>query len=622
MATRTIANGGGNWSTAATWVEGAVPSVSDALSARTTSGNLVVDALTCICASMVIPQYVNNIKLASPNKLTVAGSITLAGSMSGTGGEFIWGNSTTTGAISCDRYAFPGKFTFAGTGNKTLNTNLTATGVIQYYAASTLLGSFNVYALSGIAIDANQAGVLSTWILRAGSWTSAGGSSIAAKIRLEGNINIPGDVKVGGGGITWVSGNITIPYSSTLTINAAMTLNTPATNMSWANIASVPPITVTLTEPISCGGDISMSAPLTLATSGLTANGINVGTAALTAPELVLRNGTWQGGGNINAPVVLAGDATISGAVTLGSTYSLTYRSGNITTTGSTLELGAITTLNTNGFYLNDITSTANSTTTLSSNLDVHGNFTSPYRMTFTGVRNISAGKGFTGVGSIAGTEPTLILNGSGTIDTTYGFGINTIVNTAGTITITDDWKWFGSPTLTYVRGAFAGNQQLALSGCTLTYNNVSAPMSKLYSVASPSTIKINSSTPYFTSIVVPTNMQLFLSANNATISCSSLQVNPGASLYSNATSPTLSVGINMYINGTYGNFATLSANPSPLNLIYNGDINNSKISLANIVGVGANAPLFNWFGTTTGSTKIYDVGNKDIGGAITITHT
>jgi hypothetical protein len=105
MATRTISNTGGNWSTTGAWVEAAVPTVSDALSANATSGNLIITALSCICASMVIPAYVRNIQLNG--KLTVAGAVTLAGSMSGTG-EFVIGNSSTAGSVNVSAYPLPG----------------------------------------------------------------------------------------------------------------------------------------------------------------------------------------------------------------------------------------------------------------------------------------------------------------------------------------------------------------------------------------------------------------------------------------------------------------------------------------------------------------------------------
>ncbi|MBF0331634.1 MAG: hypothetical protein HQL17_06825 [Candidatus Omnitrophica bacterium] len=53
---RTIANGGGNWSSAATWVEGVVPAATDIVLARSTSGNLTIDAAAA-CRAIDLTNY-------------------------------------------------------------------------------------------------------------------------------------------------------------------------------------------------------------------------------------------------------------------------------------------------------------------------------------------------------------------------------------------------------------------------------------------------------------------------------------------------------------------------------------------------------------------------------------
>lgn len=57
MATRTIANAGGNWSSTGTWVEGAVPTGSDDVVATATSGNLTLTAAG-VCRSIDFTNYV------------------------------------------------------------------------------------------------------------------------------------------------------------------------------------------------------------------------------------------------------------------------------------------------------------------------------------------------------------------------------------------------------------------------------------------------------------------------------------------------------------------------------------------------------------------------------------
>ncbi len=56
MATRTIANGGGNWNTVGTWVEGAVPTSADDVVATSTSGNLTIDGASA-CRSINLTNY-------------------------------------------------------------------------------------------------------------------------------------------------------------------------------------------------------------------------------------------------------------------------------------------------------------------------------------------------------------------------------------------------------------------------------------------------------------------------------------------------------------------------------------------------------------------------------------
>jgi hypothetical protein len=60
MATRTIANGGGNWNATGTWVEAAVPTASDDVVATATSGQLTINAAAA-CRSIDLTNYVNTV---------------------------------------------------------------------------------------------------------------------------------------------------------------------------------------------------------------------------------------------------------------------------------------------------------------------------------------------------------------------------------------------------------------------------------------------------------------------------------------------------------------------------------------------------------------------------------
>ncbi len=60
MATKTIANAGGNWNTNGTWVEGTKPTASDDVVATATSGNLTIDAAS-VCRSIDLTGYVGTL---------------------------------------------------------------------------------------------------------------------------------------------------------------------------------------------------------------------------------------------------------------------------------------------------------------------------------------------------------------------------------------------------------------------------------------------------------------------------------------------------------------------------------------------------------------------------------
>jgi hypothetical protein len=60
MATRTIANGGGNWNATGTWVEGIVPTASDDVVATATSGTVTITAAAA-CRSINLTNYVSTL---------------------------------------------------------------------------------------------------------------------------------------------------------------------------------------------------------------------------------------------------------------------------------------------------------------------------------------------------------------------------------------------------------------------------------------------------------------------------------------------------------------------------------------------------------------------------------
>ncbi len=156
MATRTIANGGGNWNTASTWVENAVPTSADDVVATSTSGNLTIDALAASCNTINFTNYTATCTHNTNITLTVSGATCTfvsgmtyspasgaAITISGAGANFTGGGKTFV------------NLNLTGAAGPTINdantyTNLTRTGIsnktnrLQLGANQTITGTLTV----------------------------------------------------------------------------------------------------------------------------------------------------------------------------------------------------------------------------------------------------------------------------------------------------------------------------------------------------------------------------------------------------------------------------------------------------------------------------------------------
>lgn len=235
------------------------------------------------------------------------------------------------------------------------------------------------------------------------------------------------------GAATLTSGGKTLTCALTLASNVTYTLADNWTVNGLVSLgSSVGTVTInqTTTQKLSCAG-------------GLRRN--NVQPVAGTA-KLELTGGTWDSTNN-NTPIAmnldLAGNVTISGAVywgASGNTPTLRYVSGTITTTGSTLQVSANCTLDTNGVTWSSISGFISGTITLTSNLAWSGTLTfstaagSP---TFSGAGTLVGPGSATGVGAAAvtfnntgglSTAGTLTLpNAAFTVAGSAGFTVGTL---------------------------------------------------------------------------------------------------------------------------------------------------------------------------------------------------
>lgn len=227
MATRTIANGGGNWGSTSTWVEGAVPTSSDNVVATSTSGALTIAATGATCSTIDFTNYTSTFTY-SGQTLTVVGNKCLFVS-----GMTVTGNGTSalvcSGAgvtLTTAGKTLPGTTSLTGSGTAAVKgaatfTNLTRTGTAAVGDGVTF--DSNITVSTTLHLDGNA----SVFRLFVGS--SSGGSQ--RTITCNGtvsasNLNLQ-DIK-GAGSASWNLSAVT-GLSGDCGNNATVTLTTAGT---------------------------------------------------------------------------------------------------------------------------------------------------------------------------------------------------------------------------------------------------------------------------------------------------------------------------------------------------------------------------------------------------------
>lgn len=342
-------------------------------------------------------------------------------------------------------------------------------------------------------------------------------------ITFNNNINTSGTVNLGTGGYTQAG-------ASGLNLIGTTTLTSGGVTWSRTLTFTGTSITYTLSANWTNTGTVTFGGTTTTIING---NTLNIGgnltstTTAIVSGTTVINfngTGTWSnsstGAIRNNLTVNTAGTLTISGNVYY-NTGTLTYTVGTVVTTGSTLNIIASTTLNTNGISWNNISTSTSLTITLGSNLTLTGTltvgtagvatlsfvlggfniisssanlsvansntFTVPQNLTFVNItvdsattlngNQITATGNLTHIGSSATTGTTsIVLGGTGTWNHTNIGSINNnlTVNTAGTITLgTNVYKNGGI--LTYTAGTVitAGSTLNIGASLTLTTNGI-----------------------------------------------------------------------------------------------------------------------------------------------------
>lgn len=129
MPQRTIAPGGGNWNSTATWVEGAVPTTSDFVVGNASSGALNVN-VTATVQYVDFTSYANTMTITNSLQVALAGATNTFGAsmtIAGAGGLFAFGAVAST-IVQNNTNRIP-NVRFSGNVIRTLSTNMYITNV-------------------------------------------------------------------------------------------------------------------------------------------------------------------------------------------------------------------------------------------------------------------------------------------------------------------------------------------------------------------------------------------------------------------------------------------------------------------------------------------------------------
>ena len=255
--------------------------------------------------------------------------------------------------------------------------------------AATLTFTYNISVSGNITVGQNMgwSGAGRLIMLVAGTWTSNGATI---------------GVNIGIGNFT--SGTVTLADALTtsgdlLLSNATSTTFSGDFHITAATCSTDGSQTITLVHDVTISG-------LTTISSGTVIDGAfnwNTGGLACTSysvtgtATIVLTGGTWSGGAgkSVSNDLTIAGDVTVSGSVEFAAsgTPTLTYVSGIVTTTGSTLKILSACTLDTNGMIWNNITVNDAMTITINSLFSATGTLSLPNAaVTFDGTAGFTVG--------------------------------------------------------------------------------------------------------------------------------------------------------------------------------------------------------------------------------------
>lgn len=412
MATRTVANGGGNYNAIGTWVEGAVPTSADDVVFTPTSGQLTVN-INSAAKSIDFTNYVNTITFTAT--LVVSGNINLgSGGYTQNGGSGMMVNATST--MTSNGVVWSRQFLFAGTSQIfTLADNWNITGLVTVQVVAT--GTLNGNTLNlGNGLSVTQTGILvgTTNIIfnGTGTWshTTTGIIRNNVTINTSGTITFGTNVRFSIGTFTYVAGTV-VTTGSTFTTDTNATLDTNGMVFNTFRMNGTSAV-LTLTSDLYCN-QFSMGVNAKTINGSTIYNGGNLGLPGNNGDVIGTTNIVMNGTGTINMiGTYMSLNITIDtlGTITLDTVRlgdaTFRYISGTVISIGTFILARPNATIDAAGISFLNLSSGTSCNVNLASHLTATGTLSIAQGHT---LNFINTTNGFT-VGGITVNGGTLIL--------------------------------------------------------------------------------------------------------------------------------------------------------------------------------------------------------------------
>jgi hypothetical protein len=480
MANRYFLNIGANWGDTANWSDTSggtggfsVPTNVDDVFFDANSGNCTVNASARTAKTLNFTGYTNTITMS--NTITVSGNVTLGAGMGIAGASALIVDETSTLTSNGKTWSAP--FTFSGTSKTfTLGDNWTISGQVNLSGTTATTINSNTLTSSGNLRTTTSATTSGTTnlSLTGGIWSNISIGNLSLNTTINGNITVSGTVYFSNSTLNYSSGTVTVT-SSNLRLGGAVTMNT--NTLQWNNFQTGTPVTtLTLSSDLNIGGEwnqdifgTSVNGSFNInAFGGIFAQG---GTAyGSGSPVLNIKGGTWRGTGTQQITTNLDGNIniTLNTGGFNGGTRTLTYVSGNVTCTSTSIVFFGGSINVSQVFFANALIGTA----TLLADLNIGGSInTSGFTVNGVGY-NLNVYNGITiSTNSMGGTANINVLGGNLNIGGANG-ALNANVFLNGNINIIL-YAQFGG-TITYLGGKVTGDlYSLTSSGSAINFDKV-----------------------------------------------------------------------------------------------------------------------------------------------------